>query len=481
MMSKFFDGLTREKVANTTRGVLENKFFPAVTALVLLVCYYLSLDIVSVWYYGIVCILMLILLDDLTPLICHFPYVHVFISYKNSPSSIAGNSNFYTSPVNYVQFLFLIAVVIGLLIYRLVRSAKQNRVKLSPVFFALCALSASFLLNGLFSEKYMIMDTVYGVALSFVFLFIYVVLSANVVIKKENYNKIATSFVILSAMILFELVVLYLFNPNVIVNGQIDKEQIVFGWGIWNSIGMLFCLCIPFVFLLGAQSKRGYLWILYATVLMVATVFTTSRQAILSGAIVYVASLIVLLVKVKDRRNNLITTGALVLVALVVGAIFFDKVISLFGELFNNLFNSEGQFTGNGRMHHIIRAFEDFLSNPAFGVGFFGYTEDAYFVGLDGIVPIMYCNTFAQMAGACGIVGLASYVFYRVQTAIHFFKKPTLQRTFCALSVVALLITNLFDNHIFYMLITFAYGGLSIFAMDGESLGVKTEDEVLEN
>lgn len=477
-MSGFFSKLNREKLAEGIRGVLENKFFPVVTALFLLCCYYLSLDIVGIWYFSLAAIAMLLLLDDLTPLVCLFPYIHVIVSYNNSPSSAAGNSNYYLQPVIYVQLVCLVCAVVGLMIYRIIKAAKDGRVKFSPVLISLCVLSLSFLLNGVFSEKYTFSDTLYGVALSVVFTLVYVLISSNVVIKGANYEKIALSFVTLSAMLLLELVVLYVSNSDVVINGEIDKEMIVFGWGIWNSIGMLFTLCIPFIFLVAYKSKREYLWILYATLIFIATVFTTSRQAILSGAIVYAISLVFLLIKGRDKRKNLITTGVLVAIALIIAIVFFDKVMTLFGELFKNLFNSDGEFTGNGRLHHIKRAFEDFLSNPAFGVGFFGYNEDAYFVGLDGIIPIMYCNTIAQMAGACGTLGLLAYLGYRVQTVIHFFKKPTADRVFCALSVLALLIANLFDNHIFYMLITFAYGGLIVFAMDGESLGVKTENDV---
>lgn len=105
-------------------------------------------------------------------------------------------------------------------------------------------------------------------------------------------------------------------------------------------------------------------------------------------------------------------------------------------------------------------AIEDFLKAPIFGMGFYYLKDlDAGFVGLD-IIPKMYHNTILQMLGACGAVGLATYLFHRVQTVISFFKNITLERVYLAFTCGILLIVSLFDNHMFYLFPTLLYVGL---------------------
>ena len=72
----------------------------------------------------------------------------------------------------------------------------------------------------------------------------------------------------------------------------------------------------------------------------------------------------------------------------------------------------------------------------------------------------MYHNTVFQLLGSCGIIGLAAYVFHRVQTVISFFKNPTLERVYIAVTIITLLVLNLLDNHLFYMLPTLVYSTL---------------------
>ncbi len=76
------------------KKVLSSKYFPFLTAAFTLLSYYLGLDVVLFYYIAIVGIAMIILLDDVTPIISILIFIGVAISLKNTPSVSMGNSDY---------------------------------------------------------------------------------------------------------------------------------------------------------------------------------------------------------------------------------------------------------------------------------------------------------------------------------------------------------------------------------------------------
>ncbi|MDE6850556.1 MAG: hypothetical protein K2J54_04435, partial [Clostridia bacterium] len=72
-------------------------------------------------------------------------------------------------------------------------------------------------------------------------------------------------------------------------------------------------------------------------------------------------------------------------------------------------------------------------------------------------IPRMCHNTVFQLLSSCGLVGLAVYVFHRVQTVISFINNVTAERTLIALTMCVLLLMSLLDNHLFYFITTIQY------------------------
>lgn len=95
--------LTAAKSLNSFKRVLSSRYLPFLSAAISLICYYTGLDLAVMYYTAALGICMLIVLDDLTPLVCQFPFLHLMISKKNSPSYTVGGSDYYFQTAVTVQ------------------------------------------------------------------------------------------------------------------------------------------------------------------------------------------------------------------------------------------------------------------------------------------------------------------------------------------------------------------------------------------
>lgn len=460
--------LKGKNFAQAVRDVLSSKYFPFFTALLQIVNYYLGWDMVNIYYMAIISVLMLLFLDDLTPLVTHLPFFHVIVSKQHSPSekAMAIDPGYFMRAGNLAQIIVMLTLVCIAIGLRLFVLGKGGKFRPTPIFVGVCVLSGAFLLNGAFMPDYSAYDFVYGLIMAAVYLVIFVLISSNTEPSAENYEKIGFGFLALSAVVLVELAVIYIvhFDQMLGPEGQIDKEMMVFGWGIWNSAGLLFVLCIPPVMLLATRYKHGYWFIFYATVLAVATFLTTSRQSMIGCMLIYPVSLLVTLLNPKYRKQNLIMSGILFVAAVIVLAVWWKGIMQLMGSVFDNIFDENGVLYGNGRLRLVRTAMNFFAENPIFGNGFTATYNENDFTGLE-IIPEFACNTFAEILASCGLVGFLAYLVHRAQTFIELVENPSFDKMFLALAIAAILILSLFDNHMFLIIPTMIYSGLLGFAI----------------
>lgn len=462
-MKEFLAKIKSDGAIKTLKRALSLKYLPFVTAAISLLCYYLGWDIVFIWYIGISGVLMLVLLDDLTPLVSNFLFMNVIVSLQHAPATDAVdsyNSYYYFHPAILSQVIIVIAAVVAAIIYRIIITVKHKNFRLTPAFWGLCAFSATLILNGLFSKEYNPMNLAYGLVMALFFLGIFALMKDNLKIDKANFEKIALAFVALSALVIIELAVRWITKfGDIVQNGTIERDPalVAFGWGTYNQVGMLLLISIPAIFYLAGEYKHGYLFFLYTMLVLLAAFMSMSRQAMIGAVVIYPLCLVILLIKGKNRMINSIITAVAAAVLIVFIGVFWNKLMSLFADVLNNL------FSGSGRTKIWKDGLEKFISAPFLGTGFYsdlvGRFEGLGKVGLS-FIPEMYHNTFVQLLASCGIAGIGAYLAHRVQTVISFFKNVTKERAFVAICVLALLIVNLFDNHLFYIFPTIVYSSL---------------------
>ncbi|MDE7182422.1 MAG: O-antigen ligase family protein [Clostridia bacterium] len=457
-MKKSSVKLNKSAVLNAVKAVLSSRFFPFLTAAVVISCYYLGWDLVTFYYMAIVGITMVLLLDDISPLFGLFLFMNVMISRKNSPSATVNASHYYSETENVAQIIVLISLFVIAVIYRIVLTGVKRKFKPTPIFYGLCVLAAAFIMNGVAAAGYDLKNIAYGVFMAFFFLVVFTLMKDNVSPSKQTFERIAWAFIALSVLLLIELTVAYA-KYGIVQDGHFDRNKLMFGWGIYNTMGMLIIMCIPSATYLAGKYKYGFPFTVYSFVLFVAAFFTLSRQAMLGAVIISPVSTVILLVKGKNMIPNLLITAACLIAGIVVLGlkqdVLLDYIIKTFKALFVN-----GELHGNGRMEIYRAAVRNFKSAPVFGTGFFVEIPNAAnFVGLS-IIPARYHNTLLQMLGACGGFGIIAYCVHRLQTVICYFKNVTVERTLIALTVFSLLLVSLFDNHMFNLLPTIVYSCL---------------------
>ena len=480
-MREFILKIKDSVFVNGIKYFLSSGFFPFITAAVTLICYYLSLDIVIIAYIGITGALIFLLLDDVSPVFTVFLFMGVMLSMKNSPSTIRGHSDYFYRPEIFVPIIIIITLLVAAMVFRFVKTCINKKFKLTPMFFGLCAFSVALLLNGANQKDYDIKNLMFSGMMVAFFLGIFVVVKDNLKLDKKPYEKIALSFFALSILLIIELVVVYAINDGVVANGHIDRERLIWGWGKYNYYGVLAVMCIPAVTYLAGIKKHGYLYTLYSFLIILACVFSCSRQNYICAALIYPVCLVILLWKGKYRKINAIIIGVAVIAAAVFVGVAFNQISDAFKRLCENFYYVGGEFSGNGRTRLWRDAIKNFKSSPIFGIGFTTFLPEDPKNGFS-FIPSMYHNTILQMMGACGILGLVTYCVHRVQTVISYFKNITVERTFIVLIILVILITSLIDHHLFSIFPTIVYSCLVAVLVKSESKEKKviTQEETPE-
>lgn len=185
------------------------------------------------------------------------------------------------------------------------------------------------------------------------------------------------------------------------------------GWGNRNNISTYLILTAGLTLYLSAVQRHGWIYLLVGLVQYLCILFSFSRGGIIFGAISGIIALVLSVVKSENRKQQLISIGIILGLALVLYLIFMDKINAIIGSLLER-----GMGT-SGRTELYIEAWECFKRFPFLGAGL-GYQGNNF----DITVMNMYWfhSTLFQVIGSLGIVGLAAYIWYYAVRAKLLFK-----------------------------------------------------------
>lgn len=473
------------KVKSIAEKVFSSYLFPFVTAAVTVLSTTFGLEPLIIWYICLSGAAISLFCKDVSPVICLFVFMNIIISMQHSPYSRVEwcDPTYMTSTAFLIQITLAVALFAGSAVYRIVDCIIKHRFKITPIFIGLCALFVGIVLNGIFSVKYYFMDTVYGLGLGAIILFMFVYISGNVVVNEGTYKHIAVVFIAFCLALAVQLLVAYI-TLGVVTDGVIIRGKIQFGWGTYNQFGMLISMCIPAWFYLAAKCRYGLAYLIGVPFNLIIAVLSMSRQAILVAGVLAVLCFIGYLI-IVPKRQKLYGSAGILTFAVIAVIVFFaakDTFLAMFSDLALS-FN-----TGSGRIAIWQDGIKKFMHNPIFGNGFYdltatkintpGYNGEGY--GFTEAVPFMCHNTFVQLLFACGIVGFIIYIIHRTQTVISLFKNPDHGRFFLMFTICGILLTSLLDNHIFYPLPLFLYTALlAVFAVsEAKGQGEKAEGKI---
>ncbi len=450
-MKETMEKFKNNALVNGFKYFLGSAYFPFLSAAVALLCYYTGLDVVLMCYLGITAAAILLLLEDISPVLNVLLYLRVCLSLEKSPlysdSALAKWGLL-------IPAIIIAAAAIIILIYRIVRMCKSKSFKLTPVLYGMFAFSAVIMLGGIGAEDYSPQNLMFGAFMFLALVGIFVLVKDNVRCDTKSFEQMSYALVAFSFLLVVELAVNYLTVDGIIVDGKIVRSEIKFGWGPYTSYGVLSVMTLPAILYLAGKLKYGFLLTAYSAAVVAASILCCSRQGIVALAVIYPASLLMLLIKGKNKVVNGCVIGLILVVCAVLCGVYFEQILDFFKRLFANVFE-DGQLNGSGRMKLWKQALKNYLRYPIMGIGF--YTDTLYEYEKFRFLPYVCHNTILQMMSACGTVGIAAYAVHRVQTVISFFKNITTERVLIVLCASSILITSLLDVHIFGILLTMVY------------------------
>lgn len=402
-------------------------------------------------------LIALLFSDSVKPLIAVFSCYAYQVSLENSfvkitDQGIHASDFYFTSwrlPVSIIIVLLLLFGVVFFIVKN--RIYKRISFKDTPLLVPILAFCVALLLNGTFSDSWsprgLLLGAVHALVFSFVFLLFYHGFregeSSEELMRYIAYVSMLVAFVILG-----ELCDLYLTSDEIFRDGEIVKDRVYLGWGIWNLVGVAISMLIPAIFYGAMNNKYPYLYFFVATLALFGAVLTLSRNALIFASLSYAACALIGCFKGKNQRGFRIITGAGIVIVLLGFAVLFDKIKTLLSDFF------ERGFDNNGRFDLWRQGIDNFLSAPIFGSGFYGYGDYAL---AHGPLPKMAHNTLIELLSATGAVGFLSYLYYRVKSFIPVFRRPTLVKTMAALSILVILLSSLLDNFVFNVYPMFYY------------------------
>ena len=351
------------------------------------------------------------------------------------------------------MFIAIAALTFAGLVIFIVRNKLYKKIsfKSTPILLPMIILSLAFLLNGVFSSKWVISNLTVAFANITAFCLVFIIIYHGFS-KEETAEDIMRYFsfisLLISIVIIAELCALFLTNPDIVIGGSINKVEVALGWGIWNLIGVSLSVLVPVIFYGMEVNRYPFAYFVFATLAYIASILTMSRNALIFSSLTYFSSLVIFCFKGKFKLVMRIILVAGILFVSLFAIVFWDKISELLADYLNRGFSDSGRFA-------LWRAaFENFKENFLFGAGFCGLDVET---DVFGPLVKQAHNTVFQLLSATGIVGLLAYAYYRFESLRGVFKKPSLMKTMLFISIMALLLGSLLDNFIFNIYPMFYY------------------------
>lgn len=391
---------------------------------------------------------------DFLPLMPIFACGYISPSASNNPG-MEGDSIFsFSQGGGGVYIAVLGALLVGSMIYRLVKDpdfgGKKFLRKRRKLLSGMIVLGVSYAISGLFSGKWqekgwenLLFAFIQFVAIAG----LYYLLSGSVKWEQAPKEYLSWTGICVGYVLIAELAGIYV-TQDVLVEGKILRENIFTGWGHYNSMGALFAMLIPLPFFLTDRGRvRTAFAYVTAFLFWVALLFTCSRGSIIVGTAIYAAGYVLSLIYSRHARRQWWIHLVSLLIPVAIEAHFREELRELFLRILELGMNP------GTRDQIYTEGLKQFRKFPIFGGSFFPVDYYPYvwaeLTDFTALFPPRWHNTIVQLLATGGVTCLAAYAFHRIQTLRLFFKNVSITKLFVGLSVAALLLTSMVDCHFF--------------------------------
>ncbi len=413
----------------------------------------LSAELVVYTLYALAVCMICLWGRDLLPIAPILVCFYMATSIQNDPSQ--NLVSIYSTPSPLIYMGILLALMLGFITWRLITDknfgGKLFLAKKRPLMWGMLLLGLAYILGGVGSAAYPqvgIKNILFGLVQFAVIAGPYWVFSGAVDWSRCRKDYFAWIGFGAGLMLLGQLGYIYL-TQNVIVEGQILRHRILAGWGIYNNMGCMLAMMIPFAFYLASRYRRGWIGTVVGSAFLIGVYLTCSRSSIIFATAIWLVCIGLMLFSASNRRGNRIALYVTVGITLTLILLFHQEL----GRLFSVIFQREHGFLDpNSRDDIYNRGMKLFYQYPLLGSTFYPQVYLWDFSQLDSfsaIFPPRWHNTIVQLLVSTGIIGLAAYGFHRFTTVRMFVVNRTREKAFIACSLAVLLGCSLLDCHLF--------------------------------
>lgn len=359
----------------------------------------------------------------------------------------------------FVIFLGIVAVMALLIRFWKDGTLKDIWENRGAAFLGILLLDVAFLLNGIFSPRWVALDIAYGALMAFGFTFFYLV-CASIARRGENIARFACQSMVCAAFIgVVQVAAVLLKSGDLsfemgLLSSQ-SRGYVALGWGLSTTITAFVVLGIPAAFYLAANHRFAVGSYTLGLLLFAFVAFVGSRSALLVGAIAATVCIVACCFGKNKCLCRKLGIGLLALAGLGVLICHFALIPlpKLFAGLVAKLRLSG--LAGDGRIEIWQHAWMDFQSWPLFGVGF-----DKGFIPageqIQNFFGRMYHDLPLQFLGAMGIVGALAFTFHLWQVG-RLWRKPNGKKVLLLTLPLMILMMSMVDNFFFYLNQQIAY------------------------
>ena len=436
------------KAKQMIKGFFMGKLYPLVLAVMIILAHTFEQELISATIIILFALLQLSICDSIRPLFITAAIFTCQVPLSHTPA-VPTFSDFYFTEWRLPYVIALGAIALIALVVFVVRKKlwRHLSVRKNQLFLPMLLLAVAFLLNGLASETWSPEGLAHG-AIQGAFYFIVLMLFYVGLAEEQSETELLDYTTYVALMISFVLIVqmaILFISGYPLVNGAIDKNNVMLGWVTCNPLGSILVTLIPALFLGAMMKKTGWIYFIAATATLGCAILTCSRNALLFGVSTYIACMLVAAFKAPKKWQRtafrvVICIGVVCVIPITV--YLWDDLMLLFSSFVINGTND------NGRFLLWAQAWNQFSENILFGGGFFGLNTDAVYIAVEGM-PTMAHNTVLELLSSTGIVGLAAYLFYRVKSVMPLVEKPTLGKSMLGFSYLIIAVASLLDVFVF--------------------------------
>lgn len=420
-----------------------------------------SLELAVYSIFALATLYICLLGNDLLPLMPLFLCCYLAPSRGNNPGRsgatlFSGGSGIYIG--------CLAAVMVLALCFRVIRERRRFFACKRRLLSGMLILAAAYALGGVGSAAYpalAVKSLLFALLQGAAIIVPYWLFSGGVDWRSVRKDYFAWIGFCAGGLLVLQILWLYC-TGNIVVDGIIHRANIFTGWGMYNNIGAMLAMMIPFAFYLATKYRRGWIGTVVGSAFLICVLLTCSRSSILLASGAYGVCVLLMLFYARNRRHNTIALVTVVTVTVLTGVLFRGQLLRLFSDLL-------GRGLDPSSRDDIYReGLALFTQAPVFGSSFYspGYQpwDWSTVEQFSALFPPRWHNTVVQLLACCGVAGLCAYVLHRAQTVTLFVRDMTKEKTFIGCSILVLLGCSLFDCHFFNIGPTLFYSMALAFA-----------------